>query len=160
MMKKYLWSISAALLLMIAACGKTDEAQKAADTPAESSAATHAPADGASNSTDSASDEEGFSTPLDLPDYQDMPTYSVNVKDGELLPPVLVVPAQTKFRILVKNIGTKPAEFESNSLRQEKVLYMGVQSTMVVMPLDPGEYDYYDDFTPGKQGKIVAKKAG
>lgn len=102
-------------------------------------------------------DENGFSTQVHDPKYSNLPAYLVEMKDGKLIPETLVVPAKTKFRIIVRNIGTKPAEFESNQLRQEKVLYMGTQSIVVVMPLDAGDYDYFDDFTPGSKGKITAK---
>lgn len=100
---------------------------------------------------------EGFSQQVHDPKYSDMPAYLVEMKNGALLPEKLIVPAKTKFRIIVRNIGDRPAEFESHQLRQEKVLYMGTQSVVVVMPLDPGTYDYFDDFTPGTKGQIVAK---
>lgn len=100
---------------------------------------------------------EGFSQQVHDPEYSDLPAYLVEMKNGALLPEKLIVPAKTKFRIIVRNIGDRPAEFESHQLRQEKVLYMGTQSVVIVMPLDPGTYDYFDDFTPGTKGQIVAK---
>lgn len=100
----------------------------------------------------------GFSTPMD-PDAA-IPTYLVELNDGALLPETLVVPAKTRFRIHVKNIGTKPSEFESNQMRLEEVLFMGAEATMMVTPLDPGEYDYFDEFQPGVMGKLTAKEAG
>ncbi|WP_019673180.1 cupredoxin domain-containing protein [Psychrobacter lutiphocae] len=102
-------------------------------------------------------DKNGYSKQVHHPRYDDLPAYLVEINNGKLLPPKLVVPAKTKFRIVVRNIGTRPAEFESNKLRQEKVLYMGTESVVVIMPLDKGEYDYFDEFTPGAQGKIIAK---
>ena len=100
---------------------------------------------------------KGFSKTVHHPRYGDMPAYLIEINNGKLLPSKLVVPAKTKFRIVVRNIGTKPAEFESNKLRQEKVLYMGTESVVVIMPLDRGTYDYFDEFTPGAEGKIIAK---
>lgn len=102
-------------------------------------------------------DNKGFSKQVHHPRYNDLPAYLIELKDGQLLPKKIVVPAKTKFRIIVRNIGTKPVEFESNQLRQEKVLYMGTESVVVVMPLDKGTYDYFDDFTPGQKGQIIAK---
>lgn len=102
-------------------------------------------------------DENGFSTQVHDPKYRNLPAYMVEMKDGKLIPETLIVPAKTKFRIIVRNLGEKPAEFESKQLRQEKVLYKGTQSVVIVMPLDVGDYDYYDDFTPGSKGKITAK---
>lgn len=102
-------------------------------------------------------DENGFSTQVHDPKYDDLPAYMVEMENGKLMPETLVVPAKTKFRIIVRNLGNVPAEFESNQLRQEKVLYMGTQGVVIVMPLDAGDYDYFDDFTPGAKGKITAK---
>ncbi|MDQ2093710.1 cupredoxin domain-containing protein [Rhodalgimonas zhirmunskyi] len=102
-------------------------------------------------------DATGFTVPLD-PDAA-IPTYLVELNDGALLPETLIVPAKTRFRIQVRNIGTKPSEFESNQMRLEEVLFMGAEATMMVTPLDPGEYDYFDEFQPGVMGKLTAKEA-
>lgn len=102
-------------------------------------------------------DADGFSVELNDPRYTKLKTYLVEMKDGDLIPAELVVPAKTKFRLVVRNIGNKPAEFESNQLRQEKVLFMGAETTLVIIPLDSGSYDYFDDFAPAIHGKIVVK---
>lgn len=99
----------------------------------------------------------GYSQQVHHPRYKDLPAYLVEMKDGKLIPSKLVVPAKKKFRIIVRNIGSKPAEFESNQLRQEKILYMNTESVVLVMPLSAGTYDYFDDFTPGVNGRIIAK---
>lgn len=102
-------------------------------------------------------DADGFSAELNDPRYTKLKTYLVEMKDGDLIPAQLVVPEKTKFRLVVRNIGNKPAEFESNQLRQEKVLFMGAETTLVIIPLDAGTYDYFDDFAPAIHGKIVVK---
>jgi hypothetical protein len=102
-------------------------------------------------------DANGFSQQIHDPRYTKLPTYLIEIKDGELIPAELIVPAKTRFRLVVKNIGSKPAEFESNQLRQEKVLFMGANTSLVITPLDVGSYDYYDDFAPTARGKITVK---
>lgn len=88
----------------------------------------------------------------------DMPTYQLEMKDGVLKPARLQVPANTKFRLEVRNSGKTPAEFESTQLRKEKVLAPGVTSSVVILPLTPGEYKFFDDFHMNTaQGVIVAK---
>ena len=99
----------------------------------------------------------GFSIELNDPRYTKLTTYLIEMKDGELVPAELIVPEKTKFRLLIRNIGTKPAEFESNQLRQEKVLFMGAETSVVIIPLDNGSYDYFDDFAPVMKGKIIVK---
>lgn len=102
-------------------------------------------------------DADGFSIEMNDPRYTKLKTYLVEMKDGVLTPSELVVPEKTKFRLVVRNLGNKPAEFESNQLRQEKVLFMNAETTLVIIPLDAGTYDYFDDFAPTTHGKIIVK---
>jgi len=102
-------------------------------------------------------DADGFSIEMNDPRYTKLKTYLVEMKDGVLTPAELVVPEKTKFRLVVRNLGNKPAEFESNQLRQEKVLFMNAETTLVIIPLDAGTYDYFDDFAPTTHGKIIVK---
>lgn len=112
---------------------------------------------GAGSARAAALDDSGFSTPIDL--EAEVPTYLIELNDGQLLPEVLVVPAKTRFKLQVVNIGTKPSEFESNQMRLEEVLFMGMDTVLPVTPLDAGEYDYFDEFQPGVMGKLTAKEA-
>jgi len=75
-------------------------------------------------------DADGFSIEMNDPRYTKLKTYLVEMKDGVLTPAELVVPEKTKFRLVVRNLGNKPAEFESNQLRQEKVLFMNAETTL------------------------------
>ncbi len=88
----------------------------------------------------------------------ELPVYTVTAKNGKLTPNTLNVPAGVRFKIVVRNEGSGPMEFESLQLRKEKVLGPGVQSFVVIAPLKPGEYDYFDEFHPDtSKGRIVAK---
>ncbi|POZ60759.1 cupredoxin domain-containing protein [Chromobacterium alticapitis] len=88
----------------------------------------------------------------------ELPVYKLQMKDGQLIPARLQVPAGKKFKIEVMNTGKTPAEFESIPLRKEKVLGPGAESFLVFQPLSPGEYKFFDDFHPKTgQGVIVAK---
>jgi hypothetical protein len=88
----------------------------------------------------------------------DMPTIQLLMKDGRLYPETLEVPANTRFRLQVKNEGPGAAEFESLELRKELVLAPGVTRATVFAPMKPGVYKFFDDFHPETgQGKIIAK---
>lgn len=90
--------------------------------------------------------------------HADLPTYTLMAKDGQLQPATLAVPAGVRFKIVIRNEGREPIEFESLQLRKEKVLAPGAQSFVVIAPLKPGEYDYFDEFHPDtSKGRIVAK---
>lgn len=88
----------------------------------------------------------------------DMPTFKVLMKNGHIIPEAVEVPANTRFRLEVKNEGPGAAEFESLELKKELVLAPGVTRTMVFFPLKPGTYKFFDDFHPETgQARIVAR---
>ena len=88
----------------------------------------------------------------------DMPTLRLELKDGVLIPARIQAPAGVKFRLEIVNTGKTPVEFESTQLRKEKVLAPGAQSSVVIQPLTPGEYKFFDEFHMNTaQGVIVAK---
>ena len=89
-----------------------------------------------------------------------LPTYRLSLADGRLEPVELEVVAGQRFKIELHNAGSTPVEFESRRLRQEKVMGPGVHSFVVVHPLKPGRYDYFDEFhLPEAQGVIIARDA-
>lgn len=88
----------------------------------------------------------------------DLPTIELLMKDGRLHPETLQVPANTRFRLRVKNEGPGAAEFESLELRKELVLAPGVTRVLVFAPMQAGSYKFFDEFHPDTaQGRIVAK---
>ncbi len=88
---------------------------------------------------------------------EDLPTFKLEMTDGKLNPARIEVPAGKRIKIEVRNTGKGAAEFESVQLRKEKVLAPGADSFVVIAPLDPGEYKFFDDFHQQAQGVIVAK---
>ena len=87
-----------------------------------------------------------------------MPTFKVLMKDGRIFPNTVEVPANTRFRLEIRNEGPGAAEFESLELKKELVLAPGVTRNMVFFPMKPGSYKFFDDFHPETgQARIVAK---
>ena len=87
----------------------------------------------------------------------DLPTFRLEMADGKLNPARIEVPAGKRIKIEVHNTGKGAVEFESVQLRKEKVLAPGAESFVVIAPLSPGEYKFFDDFHQSAQGVIVAK---
>ena len=88
----------------------------------------------------------------------EMPTIQLLMKDGRLFTETLEVPANTRFRLQIRNEGPGAAEFESLELRKETVLAPGVTRVLVFHPMKPGTYKFFDEFHQATaQGKIVAK---
>jgi hypothetical protein len=76
----------------------------------------------------------------------DDPVFVIEFNDGAITPLTTEVPANTRFKLELRNTGGSPVEFESLELRKEKVLGPGVISFVVIRRLDPGEYHFFDDF--------------
>ena len=93
-----------------------------------------------------------------LPALADDPTFKIDIKDGVITPLTMEVPANTRIRLEITNSGTSPAEFESVQLKKEKVIAGGNTTVMVIRNLDPGTYDFFDDFHIDlPHAKITAK---
>lgn len=93
-----------------------------------------------------------------LPALAEDATPVIVFNNGTFTPTRLEVPAQDRVKIILRNEGQMPVEFESLSLRKEKVLGPGVQSFVVLRGPSPGEYDFFDDFHPDAvKGVIVVK---
>ncbi|EIZ83115.1 hypothetical protein WYO_4224 [Methylobacterium sp. GXF4] len=87
----------------------------------------------------------------------DMPVIKVEMRDGVILPAVIEVPANTRFKLEISNTGQSPVEFESTELKREKALAAGSTSAIVFRTLDPGTYQVFDDFHPEAKATLVAK---
>ena len=84
--------------------------------------------------------------------------FRIEFNDGKVEPLRLDVPANQTLEIELVNKGQGPAEFESRELRKEKVLAPGADTSLVIRGLDPGEYDFFDDFHPdAPPARLVAK---
>lgn len=73
-------------------------------------------------------------------------------------PDRIEVPANVKFRLLVKNADDTAEEFESTALNREKLVAPGQTITVFLGPLDPGEYKFFGDFHQDTaRGVLVVK---
>ena len=86
---------------------------------------------------------------------EDLPVFHVEMKDGVITPQHLEVPAKTKIKIVVKNTGSMPAELENLDLHKEAVVPAGSESSMIIRTLDPGEYQFFDDFQIGEKTPMM-----
>ncbi len=86
------------------------------------------------------------------------PVFALTIKDHKFEPTELEVPAGQKIELQVKNLDPTPEEFESHSLRREKVIPGGQQATIYIGPLSAGRYEFFGEFNPKTaRGAVVAK---
>jgi len=80
-------------------------------------------------------------------------TYS----NGQFQPSQVSAPADKPISFRVKNLDAKAMEFESTSLRVEKVVAPGTEGVINVRALKPGRYEFYDDFNDKARGALTVQ---
>ena len=61
-------------------------------------------------------------------------------------PAEISAPAGKPILLRIENFNSTPAEFESITLRVEKVIVGGSEGIIRLRPLEPGRYKFFDDF--------------
>ena len=86
------------------------------------------------------------------------PVVEIEIKDHLFYPQEVVIPANTKVKLLIKNLDPTPEEFESYELNREKVIAGNSKTVIFIGPLPPGEYPFFGEFYPKTaQGKVVVE---
>jgi plastocyanin len=88
---------------------------------------------------------------------QDAPSFSISLKNGQFVPSEVQIPAGVKVKLVVRNDNSTPSEFESTQFHREKIVPPGQEITVFVGPLDPGSYEFFDDFHQETRGHLVVK---
>ena len=94
---------------------------------------------------------------LATPAVAQTPSFSTTVRNQAFDPAEITVPAGQKFELQVTNADAAPIEFESKSLRREKIVPPGKTVTISIGPLKPGRYEFEDEFHPKARGHLIAK---
>ena len=82
---------------------------------------------------------------------------SISVKNHHFQPAELHAPANVPITLHVKNLDPAPMEFESVSLRVEKVVPGNSEGIVRLRPLAPGRYNFFDDFHQQTNGTLVVR---
>lgn len=84
--------------------------------------------------------------------------FTLTIKDHKYSPTELKVPANKRVAITVINSDATPEEFESSSLKVEKVIPGGSKATVRIGPLKPGRYNFIGEFHEDTaKGVIIAE---
>lgn len=71
---------------------------------------------------------------------------TLSLQNHLFAPAEVAVSAGQPITIVISNLDSTPSEFESKTLRVEKVVKGGGRITVQVRPLQPGRYRFYDDY--------------
>jgi plastocyanin len=83
---------------------------------------------------------------------------TIVIKNHQFEPAELKVPANQKIKLIVHNQDNSAEEFESKTLKREKVIAAGSKATIVIGPLKPGKYDFFGEFNPSTaKGVVIAE---
>jgi high-affinity iron transporter len=91
------------------------------------------------------------------PALADDPSFPILLKNNQFVPSEVQVPAGAKVKLVLRNENPTPSEFESTQFHREKVVPPGQEITVFVGPLDPGSYEFFDDFHPETRGHLLVK---
>jgi hypothetical protein len=86
----------------------------------------------------------GMGAPLAVAD--EATRISVTLKDHKFSPAEPTAPAGKPIIMDVSNLDATPSEFESKTLRVEKVVPAGGKIAVQIRPLGPGRYRFFDDY--------------
>ena len=86
------------------------------------------------------------------------PEFVLSIENHKFTPDRIEVPAGKKVKFLVENKDATPEEFESESLKIEKVIPGKSKATIFIGPLKAGEYKFVGEFNEKTaKGVIVAR---
>jgi heme/copper-type cytochrome/quinol oxidase subunit 2 len=81
----------------------------------------------------------------------------VTYSNGQFQPRELRAPADKPVTFRVRNLDGKAMEFESTSLRVEKVVAAKSEGVINVRALKAGRYEFYDDFNDKARGALIVQ---
>jgi plastocyanin len=85
----------------------------------------------------------------------DAVTLSLVLQNHQFEPAEVHAPPGKQIAFRVKNLNGIVSEFESSDLHFEKIAPAGAEIVVYVRPLQPGRYNFYDDFHRDTQGYLV-----
>lgn len=86
----------------------------------------------------------------------DTPEINIVIKDHLFHPDTIEIPAGTRVKLIIDNQDPTPEEFESHDFNREKVIAGNSKATILVGPLEAGEYKFFGEFNEDSaQGKLI-----
>ena len=82
---------------------------------------------------------------------------SISVKNHRFQPAQIQAHAKVPIELRVKNLDSTAMEFESDTLHVEKVVSGNSEAVIRIKPLEPGRYEFYDDYHQETTGVLVVR---
>jgi hypothetical protein len=82
----------------------------------------------------------------------------LSYKDKKFDPAEISAPANTPVVIKLRNLDAKAMEFESKTMKVEKVVAGGADATINIRAQKPGRYEFFDEYNEKvARGALVVK---
>jgi heme/copper-type cytochrome/quinol oxidase subunit 2 len=94
---------------------------------------------------------------VSLAQAQEATEIQLTYSKGQFQPNELRASADKPITLRLKNLDGKAMEFESKSLRVEKVVAANSEGVINVRAQKPGRYEFYDDFNEKARGALVVQ---
>ncbi len=88
---------------------------------------------------------------------QQAASVTVSEKNHRFQPAEIQAPAKVPIELRIRNLDPTPMEFESVRLRVEKVVSGNSEGIIRLRPLEPGRYNFFDDFHQETTGVLVVR---
>jgi len=84
-------------------------------------------------------------------------TIALAVEDAGFAPAEIEAPPGARVRLEVTNRTAVAIEFESFELNRERVIQPGQTAAVYVSGLEPGRYEFFDDFHQQRRGALLVR---
>ena len=89
---------------------------------------------------------------------QDAASLQLSIRNHRFEPAELKAPAGKPLTLKVKNLDATPEEFESKTLRVEKIIAGNGEATIQLRALQPGRYKFFGEYHESTaQGVLVVE---
>lgn len=95
--------------------------------------------------------------PLSVAQAQQATEIRLTYSNGEFQPQEVSAPAGKPVVFRIKNADGKAMEFESHTLKVEKVVAAKGEGVVNVRAQQPGRYEFFDDFNNKARGTLVVQ---
>ena len=86
------------------------------------------------------------------------PEFALTIREHRFEPTELRVPTGKKIKLMIDNQDATPEEFESHSLKREKVIPAKSKGIVYIGPLKAGQYPFIGEFNQKTaKGVIIAE---
>src|SRR5680860_1095822 len=83
------------------------------------------------------------------------PEFTIVIRDHTFEPAELIIPADTKVKLLIDNKDPTSEEFESYELSREKIILGNSAASLYIGPLKAGRYPFFGEFNQSTAKGVV-----